>query len=109
MGSNDQEHSFRLEPEAQKNAIRSGLGFKQDFRQRFGSQLPKLEVPIFNGNLMNWAAFWERFDSLVHCRKGVDDVEKLTYFRQALKDVHARHMKTAKKLQGSYQMPPRAL
>ena len=24
-----------------------------------GVKLPKLEVPTFDGNIMNWAAFWE--------------------------------------------------
>ena len=55
-------------------------------------KLPKLEVPTFDGNIMNWAAFWERFDALIHSRKGVDDAEKLTYLRQALKDGPARHV-----------------
>ena len=57
-----------------------------------GVKLPKLEVPTFDGNLMNWAAFWERFDALIHSRKGVDDAEKLTYLRQALQDGPARHV-----------------
>ena len=54
-----------------------------------GVKLPKLEVPTFDGNIMNWEAFWERFDALIHSRKGVDDAEKPTYLRQALKDGHA--------------------
>ena len=41
---------------------------------------------------MNWAAFWERFDALIHSRKEVDDAEKLTYLRQALKDGSAWHV-----------------
>ena len=40
---------------------------------------------------MNWAAFCQRFDALIHSRKGVDDAENLTYLRQALKDGPARH------------------
>ena len=57
-----------------------------------GIKLPKLEVPTFDGNIMNWAAFWERFDALIHSKKEVGDAEKLTYLRQALKDGPARHV-----------------
>ena len=55
-------------------------------------KFPKLEVPTFDGNLMNRAAFWECLDALIHCRKGVDDAENLTYLRQAFKDGSARHV-----------------
>ena len=47
---------------------------------------------MFDGNIINWAAFWERFDALIHSTKGIDDTEKLTYLRQALKDGPARHV-----------------
>ena len=41
---------------------------------------------------MNWAVFWERLDALILSRKGIDDAEKLTYLRQALKDSPAWHV-----------------
>ena len=31
-----------------------------------GIQLPKIEVPTFDGNLLNWRFFWERFESTIH-------------------------------------------
>ena len=57
-----------------------------------GVKLSKLEVPTFDGNIMNWIAFWERFNALIHSKKQVDDAEKLTYLRQAIKDGPARHV-----------------
>ena len=57
-----------------------------------GVKLPKLEVPTFDGNIMNWTAFWERFDALIQSKKGANDAEKLTYLRQILKDGPARHV-----------------
>ena len=57
-----------------------------------GVKLPKLEVPTFDGNIMNWAAFWESFGALSLSRWRVDDAEKLTYLRQALKDESAWHV-----------------
>ena len=41
---------------------------------------------------MTWAAFWEWFDALIHLKKEVQDGEKLTYLRQALKDGSVRHV-----------------
>ena len=41
---------------------------------------------------MNWTAFWECFDALIHLTKGLDDTEKLTYLTQALKDGPGRHV-----------------
>ena len=57
-----------------------------------GIKLPKLEVPTFDRNIINWAAFWEHFDALIHSRKWVDDAEKFTYLRQALRDGPAQHV-----------------
>ena len=34
-----------------------------------GVKLPKLEVPTFDGIIMNWTPFWERFGALIHSRK----------------------------------------
>ena len=31
-----------------------------------GIQLPKIEVPTFDGNLLNWQIFWEQFESTIH-------------------------------------------
>ena len=52
-----------------------------------GVKLSKLEVPTFDRDIMNWEAFWEHFNALIHSKMQVDDAEKLTYLRQALMDV----------------------
>ena len=57
-----------------------------------GVKLPRLEIPTFDKNIMNWGAFWERFDALIHSKKQVDVMEKLTYLRQAIKDCSPRHV-----------------
>ena len=53
-----------------------------------GVKLPKLEVPMFDGNLLNWKTFWEQFCVSVHSRTNISDAEKLV---QALKDGKAKH------------------
>ena len=49
-----------------------------------GVKLHKLEVPTFNENRMNRKAFWKQFNALIHLKKEVNDMDKLTSLRQAL-------------------------
>ena len=41
-----------------------------------GVKLPKLDVPVFNGNILHWSTFWEQFTVAVHSRKDISDSEK---------------------------------
>ena len=50
-----------------------------------GVKLPKLDVPTFDGSLLNWKTFWEQFKVAVHIRTNLTDSEKLAYLRHALK------------------------
>ena len=51
-----------------------------------GVRLPKLEVPTFDGNILNWCTFWEQFKVSVHDRTNFIDSEKLAYLRNALNE-----------------------
>ena len=55
-----------------------------------GVKLPRIDIALFNGDLLNWQTFWEQFDISVHSRKDIADAEKLAYLRHALKDGHAK-------------------
>lgn len=57
-----------------------------------GVKLPKLSVPTFDGNIINWRSFWEQFTISVHDRSKLSDSEKLTYLRHALKDGSGRQV-----------------
>ena len=54
-------------------------------------RLPKLKVPTFDSNVLNWTTFWEQFSVSVHSRTNISDTEKLVYLQQALKDGTAKH------------------
>ena len=51
-----------------------------------------MNVPTFNGNILNWNTFWQQFDVAIHSKAQLDDTEKLAYLRDALKDGQARHV-----------------
>ena len=55
-----------------------------------GVKLPKLEVPKFDGHILNWQSFWEQFCVSVHDRSAISDTEKLVYLQQSLKDGAAK-------------------
>ena len=57
-----------------------------------GVRLPKLEVPTFDGNILNWRCFWEQFRVSVHDRSSLSDSEKLVYLQHSLKDGSAKNV-----------------
>ncbi len=42
-----------------------------------GIKLPKLEIPTFDGDILNWRTFWEQFRVSVHDRSNLSYSEKL--------------------------------
>ena len=48
-------------------------------------KLPRLDTPIFDGNILNWKTFWEQFSVSIHTRSDLTDAKKLAYLRSALK------------------------
>ena len=55
-----------------------------------GVKLPKLEVPTFDGNIVNWHTFWDQFDVSIHRSTTLSDAEKLVYLRSSLKSGTAK-------------------
>ena len=78
--------SLRLKEMAQNCTPVSG----RTVTETMGSKLPKLDVPSFDGLLLNWRNFWEQFTISVHERTSLSDAEKLVYLQQALKGGSAK-------------------
>ena len=55
-----------------------------------GVKLPKLDVPTFDGNILNWRTFWEQFRVSIHDRSSLSHSEKLVYLQHALKNGSAK-------------------
>ena len=56
-----------------------------------GAKLPKLEVPTFNGDILNWKGFWEQFCLSVHDWTNLTYAKKLVYLQNSIKDNTAKH------------------
>ena len=57
-----------------------------------GVNLPKIDIPTFDGNILNWRLFWEQFQAAVYDKAHLGEIDKLTYLRDALKDGPARNV-----------------
>ena len=65
-------------PSSRENSTQSGV------------KIPKIEVPTFNGDIMQWRQFWEQFRISVHDRSNLTDAERMVYLHHALKDGPAK-------------------
>ena len=61
-----------------------------DSAEGSGVKLPRLDVPTFDGQVINWISFWEQFDISIHRRTNLSNTEKLVYLKQSLKDGTAK-------------------
>ena len=53
-------------------------------------KLPKLSLPHFDGNLLEWQTFWESFESSVHDNGTLSDIQKFSYLRNQLQGIAAQ-------------------
>ena len=47
--------------------------------------LPKLQLPTFDGNICHWQEFWDTFKSLIHEQTNLPDVSKFSYLKSLLR------------------------
>ena len=47
-------------------------------------RLPRLDLPTFSGNALEWQPFWDRFNAAVNSNPSISDVQKLNYLRSQL-------------------------
>ena len=49
-------------------------------------RLPKLTVKKFNGDVANWPSFWDQYDSAIHQKQNISNIDKFTYLKSYLCD-----------------------
>ena len=94
------EDLLELEATLNKNLFDLGLQIKRLIAERTvekstprvvsGVKLPKIDVPTFDGNILNWGMFWEQFRATIHSRDHLSDADKLAYLQHALRDGTAK-------------------
>ena len=48
-------------------------------------RLPKLALPIFEGNVLEWQSFWDSYESDIHTNQSFSNVQRFTYLKSLLK------------------------
>ena len=49
-------------------------------------KLPKLEIPIFDGDIINCQGFWDHFSSAIDANDSISDIDKFCYLKYFLCD-----------------------
>ncbi|XP_052245580.1 uncharacterized protein LOC127854555 [Dreissena polymorpha] len=52
-------------------------------------KLPKLILPRFDGDILQWQSFWDSFESSIHCNVNLTDVQKFNYLKAQLEGTAA--------------------
>ena len=53
------------------------------------TKLPTISIPTFNGDILAWPTFWQKFSATVHVHNDLPESTKLAYLRTAITDPEA--------------------
>ena len=77
-------HTVLESLEKLNNATASPIVPGQPFKGKH-TKLPKINLPFFSGDNVEWTSFWDIFNQSIHLNPAIDSVEKLVYLRGQLK------------------------
>ncbi|KRZ54802.1 hypothetical protein T02_2933 [Trichinella nativa] len=60
------------------------LDHRSNSKPRVKERLPELKMPVFAGKVLEFPAFWDRFQGCVHSRTDLDDASKFSYLPSSL-------------------------
>ena len=49
-------------------------------------KLPKLNLPVFSGNTLDWQSFWDSFETAVHRKPSLNGIQKFNYLKAQIKN-----------------------
>ena len=56
----------------------------------FNHRLPKLDLPHFDGDVLNWSTFWDSFESSIHFNATLTPIQKFSYLKAQLVGIAAQ-------------------
>ena len=81
------ENLFTLKVEMPTTSENTGIGSTQQIAHtphENASCLPKLTLPHFSGDPVDWIHFWDSVSATVDKKTSLSDIEKFTYLRSVL-------------------------
>ena len=61
----------------------SGLQQSRDGPSGF-PKLPKIKIPVFKGDILEWSSFWDTFNEMVHKHSHFSEIEKMNFLLNIL-------------------------
>jgi len=74
-----------------------------------GHPLPKIELPMFDGRIINWRSFRDIYVSLVDGNEGVSDIERFHYLLSCLSGLALSVVKSVRLSTANYTIAWQAL
>ena len=93
LGQQPRDNSNSASDENSGNTVKSSYVSNSSVYSSQSSQfhkLPKLSLPIFTGNILEWQTFWDSFESSVHLNGSLSDIQRFSYLRSLLQGDAAR-------------------
>ncbi|XP_065664736.1 uncharacterized protein LOC136086368 [Hydra vulgaris] len=64
------------------------LGFEnyseQSSKNKISCRLPKIELPVFKGNFLEWQTFWHQFNVAIHSNDDLNNIDCFNYLKKYL-------------------------
>ena len=57
------------------------------------SRLPKLTLPTFSGNILDWLTFWDSFQAAIHLNPNLSGIQKFNYLKAHLQGMQQEQLK----------------
>ena len=45
----------------------------------------QINVDKFNGNILKWQVFWDQFNSAIHTKTNISDIDQFSYLKSFLR------------------------
>ncbi|KRZ74965.1 hypothetical protein T10_5193 [Trichinella papuae] len=75
----------QMEGSSSDGSARSNdLDPRNNSKPKANERLPELKMPVFSGKVIDFPAFWDRFQGSVHSRTDLDDTSKFAYLLSSL-------------------------
>ncbi|XP_002741926.1 uncharacterized protein LOC100373242 [Saccoglossus kowalevskii] len=86
------------------NSADQHVQFPPSLTYRSSMQLPKLEIPKFSGDALEWNQFHDNFSSAIDSDDRLSEVQKLTYLKSFLTDEAKRTIDGLQTTQANYKI-----
>ena len=90
LGASDSPSPARVNSTMSSSMVTSITIHNHSPQQFAASRLPKLTLPSFSGNPLDWLTFWNSFQAAIHLNSSLNGIQKFNYLKAQLQGDTAR-------------------